>query len=181
MGGEDNMSKNNSDFFKVKNDWSLIKYKLLGCYLMPYFQKVLATGKTICYVDCFSGKGQFEDGNPGSPIIALQTRDKCLQKTKMRIDKRKAIETTFIDLNYAADLRTNLASYSNYYGVPNIVSGKYEEKIIDILKNKKDQNVFLYIDPYGIRALDTALFDKFQAMGFYSFEMLINFNSFGLF
>ncbi len=37
MGGEDNMSKNNSNFFKVKNDWSLIKDKLLGCYLMPYF------------------------------------------------------------------------------------------------------------------------------------------------
>lgn len=78
-------------------------------------------------------------------------------------------------------MRTNLASYSNYYGIPNIVSGKYEEKIIDILKNKKGQNVFLYIDPYGIRALDTALFDKFQAMGFHSFEMLINFNSFGFF
>ena len=99
----------------------------------------------------------------------------------MRIDRSKAIETTFIDLNYAADLRTNLAQYSNYYGEPNIVSGKYEEKIIDILKNKKGQNVFLYIDPYGIRALDTALFDKFQTMGFHSFEMLINFNSFGFF
>lgn len=141
----------------------------------------MATGKTICYVDCFSGKGQFEDGNPGSPIIALQTRDKCLQKTKMRIDRSKAIETTFIDLNYAADLRTNLAQYSNYYGEPNIVDGKYEEKIVDLLKNKKGQNVFLYIDPYGIKALDTALFDKFQDMGFHSFEMLINFNSFGFF
>lgn len=141
----------------------------------------MATGKTICYVDCFSGKGQFEDGNPGSPIIALQTRDKCLQKTKMRIDRSKAIETTFIDLNYAADLRTNLAQYSNYYGELNIVDGKYEEKIVDLLKNKKGQNVFLYIDPYGIKALDTALFDKFQDMGFHSFEMLINFNSFGFF
>ena len=27
------MSKDNSDFFKVKNNWSLIKDKLLGCYL----------------------------------------------------------------------------------------------------------------------------------------------------
>ena len=48
----------------------------------------------------------------------------------MRIDRSKAIETTFIDLNYAADLRTNLAQYSNYYGEPNIVDGKYEEKIL---------------------------------------------------
>jgi|GEM_PF-4616039 len=43
------MSKDNSGFFKVKSDWSRIKDKLLGCYLTPYFQKVLATGKTICY------------------------------------------------------------------------------------------------------------------------------------
>ena len=56
-----------------------------------------------------------------------------------------------------------------------------EEKIIDILKTKSGQNVFLYIDPYGIRALDTALFDQFQTFGFNTFEMLINFNSFGFF
>ena len=53
------MSKDNSDYFRVKNNWSLIKDKLLGCYLMPYMQKVLATNKKICYVDCFSGKGKF--------------------------------------------------------------------------------------------------------------------------
>lgn len=175
------MSKDNSNFFKVKNDWSLIKDKLLGCYLMPYFQKVLATGKPICYVDCFSGKGKFEDGNPGSPVIALKIRDTCLQKTKMSVDVTKAIATTFIDLNYAEDLQVNLAPYNNLYGTPNIISGRYEEKIAEVLKDKKGQNVFLYIDPYGIRALDTALFDKFQTMGFYSFEMLINFNSFGFF
>lgn len=175
------MSKDNSDFFKVKNNWSLIKDKLLGCYLTPYMQKILATNKKICYVDCFSGKGKFEDNQPGSPLIALQIRDDCLGKTRMKINKRQAIDMTFIDLNYASDLETNLAMYDNCYGKPNIVSGKYEEKIIDILKDRRGQNVFLYIDPYGIRALDTALFDQFQTMGFNTFEMLINFNSFGFF
>lgn len=48
------MSKDNSDFFKVKNNWSLIKDKLLGCYLTPYMQKNLTTNKKICHVDCFS-------------------------------------------------------------------------------------------------------------------------------
>jgi len=175
------MSKDNSDFFKVKNNWSLIKDKLLGCYLTPYMQKILTTNKKICYVDCFSGKGKFEDNQPGSPMIALKIRDDCLGKTKRIINKRQAVDMTFIDLNYASDLETNLAMYDNCYGKPNIVSGKYEEKIIDILKDRRDQNVFLYIDPYGIRALDTALFDQFQTMGFNTFEMLINFNSFGFF
>lgn len=173
------MSKDNSDFFKVKNEWSLIKDKLLGCYLTPYMQKILATNKKICYVDCFSGKGKFEDNQPGSPLIALKIRDDCLNKTKIEINKSQAIDMTFIDLNYATDLEVNLAEYNNGYGKPHIVSGRYEEKIIDILKTKRGQNVFLYIDPYGIRALDTALFDQFQTLGFNTFEMLINFNSFG--
>jgi hypothetical protein len=30
------MSKDNSDFFKIKNEWSIIKDRLLGCYLPPY-------------------------------------------------------------------------------------------------------------------------------------------------
>lgn len=175
------MSKSNNDFFKEKKDWSLVKDRLLGCYLAPYFQKVLATGKPICYVDCFSGKGKFEDGNPGSPIIALQTRNKCLQQSRVSIDKRNAISMSFIDLNYACDLQQNLAEFDNTYGKLNIVGGKYEEKILDILKTQKGKNVFLYIDPYGIKALDTDLFKQFNSFGFNTFEMLINFNSFGFF
>lgn len=34
---------------------------------------------------------------------------------------------TFIDLNYASGLETNLAMYDNCYGKPNIVSGKYPQ------------------------------------------------------
>ena len=44
------MSKNNADFFKVKNPWSVIKDRLLQCYLAPYFQKVLTTNKPIFYI-----------------------------------------------------------------------------------------------------------------------------------
>lgn len=175
------MSKDNSDFFKQKNSWSLIKDRLLSGYLAPYMQKVLTTNKKICYVDCFSGKGKFDDGQPGSPLIALKIRDDCLSKTKIKVNKQCAIDMTFIELNYAPDLEINLAQYDNYYGKPHIVSGKYEEKIVEILKDKRGQNVFLYIDPYGIKALDTGLFDQFQTMGFNTFEMLINFNTFGFF
>ena len=41
------MSKDNTNFFKAKNDWSKIKDKLLGCYLTPYFQKVLVAPQRI--------------------------------------------------------------------------------------------------------------------------------------
>lgn len=174
------MSKDNKDFFKKKKEWSEIKDKLLGCYLQPYFQKLLMSHRPIMYVDCFAGKGKFEDGKPGSPLIALEMRDNCLNKSKI-INKQGAIEICFIDLNYADELKNNIRGTNSYYGTPTVISGSYEEEITKILANKRQYNVFLYIDPYGIKALNSELFDKFQTYGFNTFEMLINFNSFGFF
>jgi three-Cys-motif partner protein len=174
------MAKNNKDFFKSKNNWSEIKDRLLGCYLTPYFQKVLTSRRPICYVDCFAGQGKFDDGKPGSPLIALHARDACLSKTTIE-DTNGKIETCFIELNHSQKLMENIAELNTEYGYPTIISGKYEEKIENLLSCKGDANVFLYIDPYGIRALDYSFFEKFDTYGFHSFEMLINFNSFGFF
>lgn len=170
------MARDNSAFFEIKNDWSVIKDRLLGCYLPAYFQKVLFTHKPIFYVDCFAGKGKFDDGNDGSPIIALKIRDDCISRSSASTAK---IDTCFIDLNHADDLRQNLVQYCNANGSPQIVSGRYENEIETILADRRGANVFLYIDPYGIKALDFELFAKFADYGFRSIEMLINMNSFG--
>lgn len=166
------MSKKNNDFFKEKKAWSEVKDELLGCYFKPYVQKILHTYKPLIYVDCFAGKGKFEDGRPGSPLIALDIIQSCVDSTTMESTN---ISTHFIDLNYADDLQKNLLGYPNV----KIYSGKYEDKIVEILRNKHNCNVFLYIDPYGIKALNCSLFDNFAQQGFNSIELLINMNSFG--
>lgn len=166
------MSKKNDDFFVEKKPWSEVKDQLLGCYFKPYVAKILHTYKPLVYVDCFAGKGKFDDGNPGSPLIALNTINECLVTTTM---DRTQISTIFIDLNYADDLKENLKNYPT----ATIVSGKYEDNIERILKDKRGSNVFLYIDPYGIKALQCSLFDSFANGQFNSIELLINLNSFG--
>ncbi len=166
------MAKKNDDFFVEKKAWSVVKDELLGCYFKPYVSKILHTYKPLVYVDCFAGKGKFEDGNPGSPLIALDIIDQCRAVTTM---ERTSVEATFIDLNYAEDLKENL---KNYPWV-NIVSGKYEDNIMSILRGKEQCNVFLYIDPYGIKALQCSFFDNFAHGSFNSIELLINMNSFG--
>jgi three-Cys-motif partner protein len=90
------MAKDNSDFFKSKNSWSEIKDRLLGWYLRPYFQKLLTSRKPICYVDCFAGQGMFDDGKPGSPVIALQARDACMDSMKPG-NARGKIDVCFIE------------------------------------------------------------------------------------
>ncbi len=166
------MSKKNDDFFVEKKDWSFVKDELFACYFKPYISKILHTHRPLLYVDCFAGKGKFDDGNPGSPLIALYTIEQCETNTKMA---NTNIEVAFIDLNYANDLKENL---KNYPWVK-IIAGKYEDKIHDILKNKNGYNVFLYLDPYGIKSLRCTQFDKFANSSFYSIELLINMNSFG--
>lgn len=166
------MPKDNSRFFEKKQLWSSVKDELLGCYLKPYMQKILMTRKPIYYVDCFAGKGRFDDGADGSPLIALKIIEDSLKSTNAT---RPSISSCYIDLNYADDLHRNLSQYRNLQ----IVSGKYEDNIIPLLERHKKQNIFLYIDPYGIKALDCGLFDRFMDSGFNSIEMLINMNSFG--
>lgn len=167
------MSKKNDDFFIKKKDWSIVKDELLGCYFKPYVSKILHTYKPLVYVDCFAGKGRFDDGKPGSPLIALNIINKCCDRTTM---KSVSIEATFIDLYYADALRKNLKEYSWV----NIISGKYEENIQTVLQGKEKCNVFLYIDPYGIKALQCSFFDSFAERDrFNSIELLINMNSFG--
>ena len=166
------MAKKNNDFFVEKKAWSVVKDELLGCYFMPYVSKILHTGRPLVYVDCFAGKGKFDDGNPGSPLIALEAIDKCQNITCTKFSQ---IEATFIDLNYADDLRKNLQKYPWV----NVVAGKYEDNLANILQGKEHCNVFLYIDPYGIKALKFSIFDDLSKKNFNSIELLINMNSFG--
>ena len=166
------MAKKNNDFFVEKKAWSVVKDELLGCYFMPYVSKILHTYRPLVYVDCFAGKGKFDDGNPGSPLIALEVIDKCQESTSVESTQ---IEATFIDLNYADDLRNNLQQYPWV----NIISGKYEDNLANVLQGKERCNVFLYIDPYGIKALKCSIFDELSKKHFNSIELLINMNSFG--
>src|SRR5690606_31254458 len=152
------MSKKNDDFFRKKNIWSEVKDELLSCYLVPYVQKILTTNRPLFYVDCFAGKGRFDDGKKGSPLIALEIINDCLEKTRMQ---RPRVESCFIELNHADDLEKNIREYGDTRVEIDIVSGKFEENIESKLQGKRGYNVFLYIDPYGIKALDCGLFDKF--------------------
>ncbi len=130
------MAKKNDDFFVEKKPWSKVKDELLGCYLKPYVAKILHTCRPLVYVDCFAGKGRFDDGNPGSPLIALDIFKQGLFSTKINGNAR--IGAAFIDLNYASDLEANLSAYNGI----KIISGAYEDTIEELLKSKTGCNVF---------------------------------------
>lgn len=168
------MSKSNKDFFKEKKVWSTIKDDLLGCYLTPYFAKILSMGNPVLYVDCFAGKGKFDDGKLGSPLIALESLKTSNYHSNAKVNMK------FIELNHAKELEKNIPF--DCRDICEVIDGKFEDNIINILDEaltlNKKTNVFLYIDPYGIKALNANLFDSL-INSFETAELLINFNSFG--
>jgi three-Cys-motif partner protein len=174
------MSSKNVDFFKKKNIWSTVKDDLLECYLVPYFSKIMATGKPTVYIDCFAGAGIFEDDTPGSPLIALNCLDKAMSgKRNVRNPK---VYMKFIELHHVEELINNIPP--NHRSKCQVIKGRYENHIKGILNHLKESgqsiNLFLYIDPYGIKHLNAELFD-WAAHIFNSAELLINFNSLGFF
>ena len=166
------MSKRNNDFFDKKKSWSIVKDELLACYLLPYFQKILRTRRPITYIDCFAGAGKFNDGADGSPLIALKNIEKALTQSK---NSAGNIESYFIEADHAETLKKNLAEYPNVQ----VIGGRYEKNIHSILADKRGRNIFLYIDPYGVRELDLNFLGSLANEKFSSIELLINFNSAG--
>ena len=178
------MSKDNKDFFKEKKVWSVVKDELLGCYLVPYFSKLLSTRIPILYVDCFTGKGKFDDGKNGSPLVAIECLNRSLDISANGINNGMQVPEVFlrfIELHHADALKQNLPDGCK--GKIEVIDGAFEDEIVGLLRNfvqryNKRLNVFLYIDPYGIKALNMHLFHQLPEV-FSSAELLINLNSFG--
>lgn len=160
------------NFFAEKREWSKLKDQILDHYLAPYLAKITTSGRPTRIADCFAGKGKFDDGQEGSPLIiarhiaAMRARNPALD-----------IRAIFIEQKYAAELQANLD------GAPGceVIAGEYEQCILRFLSGhvERDRNYFFYVDPYGIKRLDFAHFARLKDAGFQSLEMLINLNTTG--
>lgn len=160
------------NFFAEKHEWSEIKDAILGAYLCPYLAKIARTGKAVRVADCFAGKGRFDDGKDGSPVIIKDAIVDQLRRTP-----RASIEAVFIEKKYIADLHRNLGDADHIH----ILEGDYEERMANFTSgyDARNKNIFLYVDPYGIKSLKMSHFKSVAAMPFHTAEVLINFNAHG--
>lgn len=172
------MSNSKKDFFKKKHDWSRVKDSLLASYLSVYFAKLLHTGRPIVYVDCFAGAGRFEDGEDGSPLIALKERVKAIEHTAVRNAK---IDMIFIEPEYYGELENNISAYlqDGSYGTTTVIHGSYEKSLPHLLNKLGNVNLFLYVDPFGIKYLGNDILRNVCHDFKGNVEVLLNLNSFG--
>jgi len=159
------------NFFDRKRDWSILKDRILAAYLKPYLAKISRRKEPVVIVDCFAGKGKFDDGKPGSPLL-ISGAISTFIKGKPNAD----ISAKFIEKKYHADLARILRDAEHCTVLP----GRYEE-CVPLLVNEipANANVFLFVDPYGIKSLDFAHFEAFATCSTSSLELVVNLNTFG--
>lgn len=119
------MPNKTREFFKEKKLWSVYKDKILGNYLKPYFQKMSISSNSTIYIDGFAGKGVFDDGSKGSPLIV---KDILVNIQKSSTNKKKKIFPAFIENKYANELESNLND-KNF----KVFNSDYKTKVNEIL------------------------------------------------
>lgn len=166
------MSQNANEFFEEKKSWSTAKDMLLKNYLPQYLTKIAKLHCRLVYIDGFAGKGKFDDGSIGSPLIALEEIAKYNENGSPHLVAR----TIFVEKKFSKALKENLSNYPTAEVFSEPFEKFFEE---EMPKLQQFGILFMYLDPFGYSSLKFDIYKRLRMMEFQSVELLINFNSFG--
>lgn len=130
---------------------TLAKHKILKGYLNAWLPIMGSISDRIAYIDGFAGPGYYENGQKGSPIVALQ----CAQDHSNPLWKR--IDFVFVESredryeNLKASVESR--SWSDAFTI-DIKNDAFENVVIQTLNDPnsrvfKSSPTFVLIDPFG--------------------------------
>ncbi|MGD0036051.1 MAG: three-Cys-motif partner protein TcmP [Bacteroidota bacterium] len=130
---------------------TLAKHKILERYLKAWFPILSTYHERIIYLDGFSGPGRYKNGEPGSPIIALEVANGHQKQFKG--------ELVFIFVDERKDRVDNLKNEIALLKLPNTFKvhpedGQFAQVATGILDEIEKENqtlapTFAFIDPFG--------------------------------
>lgn len=130
-----------TDFWAHKQPLARMKHKILSEYLTVWAAKLGSSNSRIVFVDGFAGPGRYEDGDTGSPLIAMNIASDPRNYGKLT--------NIFVEKNKsdAAQLQTIVTARK----IPNqfVLASAFEVAYGEILRLRDNSPALVYIDPYG--------------------------------
>jgi three-Cys-motif partner protein len=145
------------------------KHKILDGYLKAWFPILGSSNRRIIYLDGFAGPGEYEDGEAGSPIIAIKIA-KNHALSGHRILKNTDIIFYFIDKNrsYCKNLeqkirKMEMPSSFNWH----VECAKFDQHLTSVLDQLENENsiiapTFAFIDPFGYSDTPLSVISRFM-------------------
>jgi three-Cys-motif partner protein len=166
----------------VKDPHTNAKHEILRRYLQAWFPILASTSGRIIYLDGFAGPGVYEDGEEGSPIIAIR----CLLEHILR-DRFKRREFVFIFIE-KDERRVEILKETIKNRFPNlprnvkllVINAEFAPTMKKILDNLEGEGAklaptFAFLDPFGFSGLPMELVSRM--MRYKKCEVLISFMS----
>jgi three-Cys-motif partner protein len=138
------------------------KHEILRRYLAAWFPILGTYHRRIVYIDGFSGPGRYKNGEPGSPMIAID----------VAVNHRKSTsgELVFWFIEERDDRLAHLKQELGTVPVPahfKVVAeaGRFDEKFGSVLESiEADKDVlaptFAFIDPFGFSGIPFSLIQR---------------------
>lgn len=132
-------------FFSDLKDWSTRKLEIIKKYI-DGFSKILGRRYTeIFYVDGFAGRGVYDNGEKGSPVLAAEA-SLAFQQGNMPFTL-KCVNIEKDHDNYA-NLLTETQKFGN---LAENIEGSFEDNIDRILSKIRGHPAVFFIDDFGIK------------------------------
>jgi three-Cys-motif partner protein len=160
----------NPAYWEQYGPFQQVKHELIRCYLNGWYPKLGTWAGRVLYVDTHAGRGRYESGDPGSPVLALQTllqhsyRDKLLTASEFNF--------LFIERDPAnlAALEAELSQLKPFPARVNVETSEGDaferlSAILNELRRDRAQMApaFLFVDPYGFKIPAALLGDLMKA------------------
>ncbi|MDD5568088.1 MAG: three-Cys-motif partner protein TcmP [Candidatus Omnitrophica bacterium] len=146
------------------------KHLILKAYLQSWLAIVGQRFQKIVYVDGFCGPGIYENNEPGSPILAINTIKEVLNKLgSARNLKSEKIELYFFDTDgdRIESLRGEISKTSIDGSRIKVVieQGEFEERVLPIVKGLQAERALygtispslFFVDPFGVKGFSLSL------------------------
>ena len=136
----------NKNFFESPQAAAIYKHKLVKGYIPAWVGKVGSTSinRRVMLYDAYSGPGRYEDEQPGSPELLVDTAE--------AMASLRSVHSVFSDKDqgYCDRLSEMLVEKGIDPATYDVRRGPVEEHIDAVLTEAGDLPLFVFLDPYGL-------------------------------
>jgi three-Cys-motif partner protein len=145
-GGENAIGGSEDPFFVSRQAAAVFKHKLLASYFPKFAGKAgsTETDRRLAYVDTHAGRGVYDDGTPGSPLL--------IARTALGMKEQRRIDCLFVERSprnykHLNEVLTQELGNSVTWAAVQGTAHDHLNRAIDFAGNSP---LFMFVDPYGL-------------------------------
>ena len=145
------MTKDSTPEKWIYREHTRVKHDILKKYLPPWLTILGKYHRRLCYFDGFAGRGEYDDGSPGSPLIAMGIAEELVGQKRV-----KEVVPIFIERDSDNCANLELVIEANKSRFPNVREPILQcdefsnviSKVIEKVGSRLAPS-FFFIDPFG--------------------------------